>query len=106
MTRSSSFAIESFTDGVQLTRKNSFVVSGNDDFLSGSTNSQPKGPVLHQEQGEILNPEKAQEKFSTTVIYNTRSDSSKNEGKSRKMQKRLTNGAKDPSTSRENSLIW
>ena len=106
VTRSSSFAIESFTDGVQLTRKNSFVVSGNDDFLSGSTNNQPKEPVLHQEQGETLSPEKTQTEFSTTVMYNTRSDSSKNKGKSRKIQKRLANEAKDPSTSRENSLIW
>lgn len=106
MTRSSSFAIESFTDGVQLTRKDSFVVSGNDDFLSGSANSQPKDSVLHREQGEIQTPEKTQKEFSTTVVHYTRSDSSKNEGKSRKMQKRLTNEAKDPSTSRENSLIW
>ena len=106
MTRSSSFAIESFADGVQLTRKNSFVVSGNDDFLSGYTNDQPKDSVLHQEQGEILTPEKTPKEFSTTLIYNTRSDSSKNEGKLRKMQKRLANEAKDPSNSRENSLIW
>lgn len=106
MTRSSSFTIESFADGVQLTRKNSFVVSGNDDFLSGSTNDQPKDSVLHQEQGEILTPEKTPKEFSTTLIYNTRSDSSKNEGKLRKMQKRLANEAKDPSNSRENSLIW
>ena len=93
-------------DGVQLTRKNSFVVSGNDDFLSGSTNNQPKDPFLNQEQGEKLTREKAPRDFSTTVIHNARSDSSKNKGKSRKMQKRLTNEAKDPSTSRENSLIW
>lgn len=58
VTRSSSFAIEKFTDGVELTRKDSFVVSGNDEFLSGSTDNQPKDPVLHQEQGEITSPEK------------------------------------------------
>ena len=106
MTRSSSFAIESFKDGVQLTRNNSFVVSGNDDFLSGSTNNQPKDPVLHQEQGEILNPAKTQQEFSTTVIYDTRGDSSKFEGKSKKTKKTLANETKDPSARRENSLIW
>lgn len=109
MTRSSSFAIESFTDGVQLMRKNSFVVSGNDDFLSGSTNNQPKDSALHQEQGEKSSPEKTQKEFSTIEIHDTRSDSSKNEKKSsggRKIRKRLANEAKDPSTSHENSLIW
>ena len=82
------------------------MVSGNDDFLSGSTNNQAKDPVLHQEQGEKLIPEKTQKDFSATVTHNRRGDSSRNEGKSRKMQKRLTKEAKDPSTSRENSLIW
>lgn len=106
MTRSSSFSIDSFTDDVHLTRKNSFVVSGNDDFLSGSTSHQPKDPVMQQEKGEILSPEKIKTEFSTTMKYNTRSNSSKNEGSSRKIKKRLAYETKDPSTSRENSLIW
>ena len=106
VTRSSSFSIDSFTDDVHLTRKNGFVVTGNDDFLSGSTNHQPKDPVMQQEKGEILSPEKTKTEFSTTVKYNTRSNSSKNEGSSRKIKKRLANETKDPSTSRENSLIW
>jgi len=105
--RSSSFSIDSFTDDVHLTRKNSFLVSENDDFLSGSTSHyQPKDLVMQQEKGEILSPEKTKTEFSTTVKYNTRSNSSKSEESSRNIRKRLTNEAKDPSTSRENSLIW
>lgn len=85
------------------------MVSGNDDFLSGSTSNQDKDSVLDQEKGEKMPHEKIKAELSSSEIRYVRGDSFTNEEKSsgrKKTRKRLTKEANDASTSRENSLIW
>ena len=110
VTRSSSFAIESLSNEVLLTRKNSFVVSGSDAFLSDSASKQANDTVLHLEKEGKMSQEKSRREFSSTEIRYVRSDSFVHQrtttADKKKTRTRLSNVAKDASTSRENSLIW
>ena len=120
VTKSSSFAIESVTDGAKSwQRKNSIVVSGNDDFISRSaTNSPTKDPIshAHEEQGENIHRENNKVKYTSAKIH-VKEEASKNERNQRqhnlekpktssgkKTRKRVS--AKETSSHRENSMIW